>query len=54
MVRKPDDVPDIEFIRRLLEIYSLEEILEFADLPEDEALELLVQYGAIDFDNVPV
>lgn len=45
---------EIEFIKRLLEIYSVEELLEFADLPPEEALELLVQYGALNFDNVPV
>ncbi len=54
MVRKLDDTPDLEFIRRLLEIYTINELLDFAELPEDEALELLVQYGALDFDNVPV
>jgi hypothetical protein len=54
VVKKLDDTPDLEFIRRLLEIYSLSEILEFAELEEDEALELLVQYGAVDFDSIPV
>jgi hypothetical protein len=44
----------LEFIKRLLEIYSMEELLEFDDLPPEEALELLVQYGALSFDNVPV
>ena len=48
------DTPDVEFIQRLLEIYSIEELLEFDDLPVEEALELLVQYGALSFDNVPV
>jgi hypothetical protein len=45
---------NLEFIQRLLEIYSMEELLEFDDLPVDEALEYLVQYGALSFDNVPV
>lgn len=54
MVRKLDDTPDEEFIRRLLEIYTMEELLEFDDLDQVEALELLVQYGALSFDNVPV
>jgi hypothetical protein len=54
MVKKLDNTPDLEFIQRLLEIYSMSELLEFAELEEDEALELLVQYGALDFDNVPV
>lgn len=45
--------PDLEHVRRLLEIYSLEEILEFNDLPEEEALELLVTYGAVSLDNIP-
>lgn len=48
------DTPDEEFIRRLLEIYTIEELLEFDDLPVEEALGLLVQYGALSFDNVPV
>lgn len=54
MVRKIDDTPDDEFILRLLEIYSIEELLEFDDLEPYEALGLLVQYGAISFDKVPV
>lgn len=45
---------DLEFIQRLLEIYSMEELLLMDDLPEDEALYLLQQYGALSFDNVPV
>ena len=45
---------ELEFIQRLLEIYSMEELLLMDDLPEDEALYLLQQYGAISFDNVPV
>jgi hypothetical protein len=45
---------DLEFIKRLLEIYTVEELLEFDDLPPEEALEYLVQYGALSFDNVPV
>jgi hypothetical protein len=48
------DRSNIEFIKRLLEIYSVEELLEFDDLPPEEALEYLVQYGALSFDNVPV
>ena len=44
----------LEFINRLLEIYTMEELLEFDDLPPEEALEYLVQYGALSFDNVPV
>jgi hypothetical protein len=54
MVRKTDDTPDIDFIRRLLELYTIEEILEFDDLPPEEAVELLIQYGALSFDNIPV
>lgn len=46
--------PDLEFIERLLEIYTMEELLEFDDLPVAEALEYLVQYGALSFDRVPV
>lgn len=48
------DRGSLEFINRLLEIYTMEELLEMDDLPEDEALYLLVQYGALSFDNVPV
>lgn len=48
------DRNNLEFIKRLLEIYTVEELLEFDDLPNEEALELLVQYGALSFDNVPV
>jgi len=48
------DRSNLEFIKRLLEIYSVEELLEFDDLPPEEALEYLVQYGALSFDNVPV
>ena len=48
------DTPNLEFIRRLLEIYSIEELLEFDNLPVEEAIEYLVQYGALSFDNVPV
>ena len=45
---------ELEFIQRLLEIYSMEELLLMDDLPEDEALYLLQQYGVLSFDNVPV
>lgn len=45
--------PDLEHFVRLLEIYTLEEILELNDLPEEEALELLVSYGAVDLDRIP-
>jgi hypothetical protein len=48
-----DELATLEFIRRLLELYTIEELLEFDDLPIEEALELLVQYGALGFDNVP-
>ena len=48
-----DGPADLEFIQRLLEIYSMEELLLMDDLPEDEALYLLQQYGALSFDNVP-
>lgn len=44
---------DTEFINRLLELYTVEELLEFSDLEPAEALALLVRYGAIDFDDVP-
>ena len=44
---------DLEFINRLLEIYTMAELLEMDDLPEDEALYLLVQYGALSFDDLP-
>lgn len=54
MVSKHYDPGDTTFIKRLLEIYSVEELLEFDDLPPEEALELLVQYGALSFDNVPI
>lgn len=36
-----------EQISRLLEDYTLEEILEADDLPVEEALEYLVEYGAL-------
>jgi hypothetical protein len=54
MAKRFDDTPDREFILRLLEVYTLDELLEFDDLEASEALELLVQYGALCFDNVPV
>ena len=44
---------NLEFIRRLLEIYASEELLEFDDLPVEEAVELLVNYGALSFENIP-
>lgn len=54
MVSREYDQGSEEFISRLLEIYSIEELFEFDDLPPEEALRLLVQYGALTFDNVPV
>lgn len=45
--------PEMEHIRRLLEIYTLEEILEFNNLEDEEALELLIVYGAVHLDNIP-
>lgn len=36
-----------EQISRLLEDFTIEEILEADDLPVEEALEYLVEYGAL-------
>ncbi len=44
---------NVEFVNRLLELYTVEELLEFSDLEPAEALALLERYGAIDFDDVP-
>jgi len=38
---------DYNIYERVLQTYSLTEILEYNDLPEEEILELLVEYGII-------
>jgi hypothetical protein len=48
------NLPREEFLQRMLEIYTLEELLEINELEPWEALELLVNYGAVSFDNIPV
>lgn len=53
MAKYGPDHGSLEHIRRLLEIYTIDELLELDDLPQEEALELLVQYGALSFDNLP-
>lgn len=42
-----------ELIKQLLEEYTLEEILMFIDVPDEEVLELLYQQG-YEFSNVPI
>lgn len=34
-------------IRELLDVMSLEEILEYGDMTEEEAIEILVEYGGL-------
>lgn len=48
-----DNHYNFEFYERLLEIYTLSDILEICDLTESEAIHLLSNMGAIDLDKVP-
>lgn len=42
---------NLEFYKNILEYNTLEEVLELNDIPEEEALEMLVMYFNLDLEQ---